>query len=88
MSEGLRMHYRHEERSGVERAPERRVKAGASIEPGVAPEDFGRLANLGLLTVVLILAALWFAFPPAQLSGSRTAGPVLAQGAPASDLPR
>jgi len=33
-----------------------------------APEEYGRFANLGLLTVVLLLAALWLAFPPVQLS--------------------
>ena len=56
MSEGLYMRSRHE----------RDVAAG---EHGIASEEFGRLANLGLLLVVLILSALWLAFPPAQLSG-------------------
>jgi hypothetical protein len=76
MSEGLHMRYRHERRSD------------AWVEPGVAPEEFGRFANLGLLAVVLILAALWLAFPPTQLSMTSPAGTVLAQGSPAGDLPR
>jgi hypothetical protein len=84
MSEGLHMHYRHEMRS----VEEQRAKAGRAIGRGVPPEEFGRFANLGLLAVVLFLAALWLAFPPAQLSMVSTAGTVLAQGAPASDLPR
>ncbi|MBV8185461.1 MAG: hypothetical protein JOY76_12335 [Hyphomicrobiales bacterium] len=58
------------------------------VEPGVPPEEYGRFANLGLLTVVLLIAALWLAFPPTQLSGPTNAGTVLAQSSPATDLPR
>ncbi len=76
MNEGLHMRYRDERR------------ASASIAQGVPPEEFGRFANLGLLVVVLILAALWLAFPPAQLSSAPGAGTVLAQGAPVQDVPR
>jgi hypothetical protein len=76
MSEGLHMRYRREGRSD------------ASIGHGVPPEEFGRFANLGLLAVVLILAALWLAFPPAQLSSAPAAGTLLAQGGLASDLRR
>ena len=68
MSEGLHMRYRHEGRSD------------ASIGHGVPPEEFGRFANLGLLAVVLILAALWLAFPPAQLSSAPAAGTAGARG--------
>jgi len=46
-----------------------RERDAAVGEHGIRPEEFGDLANLGLLLVVLILSALWLAFPPAQLSG-------------------
>ncbi|MBV9566530.1 MAG: hypothetical protein JO172_00180 [Hyphomicrobiales bacterium] len=75
MSEGLHMRYSHE-------------RGADACEHGVTPEEFGRFANLGLLLVVLILSALWLAFPPAQLSSSSTGTTVMAQSAPPGDLAR
>ena len=75
MSEGLHMRSPHERGCDIR-------------EHGVAPEEFGRFANLGLLLIVLLLSALWLAFPPAQLSNSPRAETVLAQGAPAGGLSR
>ncbi|MBV9111286.1 MAG: hypothetical protein JO357_00390 [Hyphomicrobiales bacterium] len=72
MSKGLHMRCPHEWGSDVS-------------EHVIAPEEFGRLANLGLLLVVLILSALWLAFPPAQLSWSSATGPMLTQGAHQAD---
>ena len=76
MSEGLHMRYRHERRAAL------------SMGHGVPPEDFGRFANLGLLAVVLILATLWLAFPPAQLSSVPGARTVVAREAPSGDQSR
>jgi hypothetical protein len=86
MRRWLRM--RHEQRSAF--AHGCRHLAGASVfaERNPAPHEIGRFANLGLLLLVLILAALWLAFPPAQLSSSPPAGNMLAQDAPPRDLSR
>ncbi|SDQ94411.1 hypothetical protein SAMN05444161_1138 [Rhizobiales bacterium GAS191] len=56
--------------------------------------DTGRLANLAFMAIVLAIAALWLAFPPAQLTNSgapqtRLAQDLLAkQDLPAKTLPR
>lgn len=86
MRRWLRM--RHEQRSAF--AHGFRHPAGASVlaQGKLARQEAGRVANLGLLLLVLILAALWLAFPPAQLSSSPPAGNKLAQDAPPRDFSR
>jgi hypothetical protein len=53
---------------------------------GHARSEIGRFANLALMLIVMTLAALWLAFPPAQLSSSPPARAMLAQDPP--DAPR
>jgi hypothetical protein len=77
MNEGLHM-----------RDPRERCSVSLIREHAVAPEAYGRFANLGLLAAVLILAALWLAFPPTQLSMTAPAENVVAQGTAMGDQSR
>ena len=43
--------------------------------------DAGRLANLALLAIVLLLASLWLVFPPVDLSNDAASGVKPAQEA-------
>jgi hypothetical protein len=65
-----------------------RGRQGAVSEASGTDFDAGRLANLALLLVVLALAALWLAFPPAQLPTSPGARTTLAQDLPVSNAGR
>jgi hypothetical protein len=74
--------------SGVILSFPRAPRPKAVSEASGTDFDAGRLANLALLSVVLALAALWLAFPPAQLPTSPGARTTLAQDLPVSNAGR
>ncbi len=63
----------HRQSAAILAFPQPSRKADSVARKGERFDD-GRVANLSLMLIVLALAALWLAFPPAQLSGGSAPG--------------
>jgi hypothetical protein len=67
----------HRQSAAILSFPQTRRRKAGNTAGRHEHADRGRVANLALMFIVLALAGLWLAFPPAQLSAGSTQEPSL-----------